>query len=194
MRTVTGLRDEPRGRVAVDVDGAPWRTLPADAVARAGLSVGLALDRERVRTLRRELKRSEALAAATGALRRRDLSRRALEERLARRGVDPHARRAAVETLERSGVLDDDRFAHARATALADRGRGDAAIRWDLEQRGVEPEAVERALAALEPEADRAERLVRRLGRGVASARLLAVRGFSEEAVERAVGAGGAEP
>ena len=116
-----------------------------------------------------------------------------LERRLGRRGISPEARRDALDTLERSRLLDDERFAHARAAALAQRGRGDAAIRWDLEQHGVAPEAVEQALAALEPERERAERLVRRRGRGRATARLLGGRGFGEEAVEWAAADAGAD-
>src|SRR5918911_318192 len=95
---VTALRSE-RGRVAVALDGAPWRTLPLEVVLRAGLRVGDDLDRPRARTLRRELRRHEALAASAGALRHRDLSARRLEQRLERRAVPPAERARAVETL-----------------------------------------------------------------------------------------------
>ena len=40
MPTVTGLREDRRGRVAVELDGSPWRTLPADVVVRAGSPAG----------------------------------------------------------------------------------------------------------------------------------------------------------
>ena len=40
MAIVSALRAEPRGRVAVELDGASWRVLPAEAVIRAGLAVG----------------------------------------------------------------------------------------------------------------------------------------------------------
>ena len=64
MRTVTALHPERRDRVRVDLDGEPWRTLPAAAVVSAGLRVGAALDRERARELGRSLRRFEALDAA----------------------------------------------------------------------------------------------------------------------------------
>jgi SOS response regulatory protein OraA/RecX len=69
---------------------------------------------------------------------------------------------------------------------LAERGRGDAAIAWDLERQGVSTEQVESALQALEPERERALALAARHGTGAATARLLARRGFGEEAVEAA--------
>jgi regulatory protein len=184
-RTVTGLRELRGGRVAVSLDGTAWRTLPGAAVVRAGLLVGVRLDRSKARELARELRRSRALAVAARSLSRRDQSRRELELRLSRAGV-PQEGRSALATLERAGVVDDNRFARSRAAQLADRGQGDAAIRWDLEQRGLAAEQVEQALAELEPEAARAARIVAKRGRGPATAGLLARRGFCDEVVASA--------
>lgn len=157
---ITALREQPRGRVDVELDERPWRVLPAAAVVRAGLMVGRTLDRETARTLARELRATRALADATRALRYRDLSRRRLEERLAQRGAGAAARAAALETLERTGLVDDARVAASRARALAGRGYGDAAIRFALEGEGVATGVAEAALAGLEPEPERARRLL----------------------------------
>jgi regulatory protein len=186
--TVTGLRADRRGRVAVDLDGAAWRTLPVDVVARAGLAEGRALDRSALRLLRRELRRAEALAVAGRALRRQDLSERGVAERLARASVAPAAVEESLAVLERAGLVDDSRFARTRATSLADRGYGDAAIRHDLERRGVGPEPIREALESLDDESVRAQRLVESRGPGPRTARFLAGKGFGEEAVETAAG------
>lgn len=172
MRTITALRERSRGRVDVELDGAPWRTLPTDAVVRSGLLVGRTLDREAARTLARELRRARALGTAVRALRHRDLSRRALEAR-----IDSPAREEALDALERSGILDDRRTSAARASALAARGWGDEAIRYRLEQDGFGGEALEEALAGLDPEHERA-RVFAAKGRSV---RWLAARGFAPE-------------
>ena len=79
MPCVTALRGVGRGRVAVELDGAAWRTVPLEAAVCAGLSVGIELDRSALRTLRRELRRLEALSVAVGALRYRDHSKASLE-------------------------------------------------------------------------------------------------------------------
>jgi regulatory protein len=191
---VTALRERPRGRVEVDLDGVPWRLLPADAVVRSGLFVGRALDREAARALGRELRRAEALGVAVRALRYRDLSRRRLEERLAGRGTRADASADAIGALERAGLVDDGRVAAARAQALAARGYGDAAIRFDLEREGLGGESVAEALAALEPERERARRLVEQRGRGAQAARWLAARGFEAGTVEEAGGGFAEEP
>lgn len=188
MPTVTALRDDRRGRVAVELDGAPWRVLPADVVVRAGLFEGRALDREALRLVRRELRRAEALRTAGLALRSRDLSRRRLAERLAR-SVPPQAAAESIATLERAGLVDDERVAGARAAALADRGWGDQAIRHRLRAEAFDEAVVGEAVDGLEPERERARRLIERRGPGPRTARYLSGRGFGEDAVEAALGA-----
>ena len=191
---MTGLKERRGGRVAVEVDGEPWRTLPVDAAVRAELRVGVELDRARLRSVRRELRRTEALAWAVRALRRRDLSRQALEERLSHAGLAADERRAALATLERAGLVDDGRFALARAEALAARGYGDEAIRWTLEREGVAAELAGRSIEPLRPESERAAAVVERRGPGRATAAYLARRGFADETVEGVLGAGNARP
>jgi regulatory protein len=131
--------------------------------------------------------RAPALALATRALARRDFSERGLRERLQQAGVTAAEAAEAVAALQRAGLVDDARFALARAQALAERGKGDTAIRFDLAHQEVGADDIDAALVALEPERERAERVVARRGAGAATARLLARRGFDEDAVEAAV-------
>jgi SOS response regulatory protein OraA/RecX len=188
MATVTALRRAGPNRVAVEVDGAPWRTLPAQAVLNARLRVGAALDRPTLRLLRRELRRAEALAVATRILATSDQSALALRKRLERRGIEPRVRQETVQVLERSGLVDDRRTAAARAQALAARGYGDAAIAADLERRGFDRASAAAALAALEPESERAAEIAAHRGTSPKTAHFLASKGFSDEAVEAACG------
>src|SRR5262245_57989669 len=187
---VTGLRRSGRNRVAIELDGTPWRVLPAEPVAAAGITEGVTIDRARARTLNVELRRVEARNTALSALRRRDHTTATLSARLAERGVAPAALRTTLETMERSGLVDDTRFAHGRAAALADRGAGDAMIRDDLERRGVPSDLVAAAIAELEPEAARAARFVNAHGNTPRALRRLAARGFGSDALESLVADG----
>jgi len=63
--------------------------------------------------------------------------------------VAPAAVADSLAVLSRAGLVDDARFARARAGSLAERGYGDAAIRYDLERQGVAPELVQEALERL---------------------------------------------
>ena len=190
MPTITALREDHRGGVALELDGAPWRTVPVAVAARAGLVEGRTLDRPALRTLRRELRRAEALALAGRALRARDLSRARLAARLERAAVAPAAAEASLRALEDVGAVDDERFARARAESLAGRGYGDAAIRHDLESQGVATDVVESALEPLEPEIERVRPIVERRGANARTARFLAGKGFSQESCEAALGPG----
>lgn len=125
----------------------------------------------------------EAVEAALRALRHRDLSASELEQRLRSRGFGEAERDEAVETLTRTGLLDDARFAASRARSLAGRGAGDAYIRHALAAAGVAAELVDDALGELEPEAERARLVVERRGASLKTARYLGGKGFSDEVV-----------
>jgi regulatory protein len=120
---------------------------------------------------------------ALRALRHRDLSRRELEERLRAKGFGETVRDEALEMLERTGLLDDRRYAESRARSLASRGAGDAAIRQALTRAGVDDEVVDEALETIEPEVERARALTARRGADAKTARYLRGKGFSDEVV-----------
>jgi regulatory protein len=126
----------------------------------------------------------DPLELAARALRRHDRSRRDVDVRLRQAGIGDADRAETLERLERIGYLDEDRFARARAAALAERGYGDAAIRADLEQQGTAPDRIEAALAELAPEHERAAALVERLGASARTGGRLLRKGFAPELVE----------
>ena len=130
----------------------------------------------------------DPLELAARALAHRDRSRRDVDERLARAGIDEERRADALETLERVGYVDDERFAGARADVLAGRGYGDEWIRHDLAEHGLAGEAAAAAIGALPPEAERAAALVERLGRSRKTAARLARKGFGADALGAALG------
>ena len=128
-----------------------------------------------------------AFESAVRALRHRDRTTAQLDRHLAERGFTEDERAGALGTLARTGVVDDSRYAANRAATLADRGAGDAFIRHDLERAGLGAGAVEEALALVEPESVRADRMVDRRGASAKTARYLAGKGFSDEVVRGAV-------
>jgi regulatory protein len=128
---------------------------------------------------------SEARELALRALRRRDHSRRDLDRRLERAGVPADERTRVLDALADAGLQSDARFAEARATSLAERSAGDELIRRDLVQHGIDEEVAAAALAALPPEAERAERAFTRRGGGGKALRYLAAKGFAADSLER---------
>jgi SOS response regulatory protein OraA/RecX len=131
---------------------------------------------------------SDPIDVAARALRHRDRSRRQIEERLARAGVEDDRRADALDALERIGYVDDSRFAEGRAHSLAERGYGDEAILALLTADGVAPEVAAGAVGGLLPEEERASAIVASLGASPRTAARLARKGFGPDAVEAAAG------
>jgi regulatory protein len=185
---LTKLRRAGPGRVALEVDGRPWRTVPDEVVVRAGLSAGLELDRPTLRRVRAELARARAHAVAGRALARRELSAHELEARLERAGVPAELVDETTSAAVSVGVVDDGRFAHSRAEQLAARGYGNAAIAARLEAAGVEDDVVRATVEALEPETERARRLAGDVTDPRKAVRRLAMRGFDSDTIEEVAG------
>jgi SOS response regulatory protein OraA/RecX len=161
--------------------------VPDDVVVRCGLHSGLEIDRPLARSLARELRKASALATAERALRSRPLSEERLRRRLDERGVPAAACESAIDTLQRAGQVDDERLARGRASSLAERGWGDAAIVARLTGEGLPGSMVEAAVSALEPEPARAAFLA--FGKDPRKAwTLLQRRGFDRETIEATLG------
>lgn len=135
----------------------------------------------------------DAIDAALRALRHRDRTTAELDRRLQASGVGEREREEALATLARTGLVDDRRYAGARAASLAQRGAGDALIRHDLLRIGLEEEDVADALATLEPERARARRIVAARGRSTKTARYLTGRGFADDVVTAVIAEAGGE-
>jgi len=135
----------------------------------------------------------DAHELALRSLRTRDRSVQELDKRLAASGADDEERAEVLGSLQRTGLLDDRRFAEDRAASLARRSAGDALIRHELAAAGVAAELVEGALASLEPEIDRARAIVERRGRDARTARYLAGKGFAGDVVGAVAGGAGDE-
>ena len=184
MPRVSALRHGNGTSVEVWLDGQPWRLLHEAVVVRAGLSVGVLLDRDRAVAVARERRRSQAMGIAVRALRARDHSAASLRERLVLRGTDAGVAEDTVERLAHVGLVDDARVATLRAEALARRGLGDHAIRADLEARGIGDAVAVSAMQSIAPEPERLAEQLERHGRSLATVRMLARKGFAEDAFE----------
>jgi SOS response regulatory protein OraA/RecX len=130
---------------------------------------------------------SSPVDLAARALARRDRSETDVKQILARKGVSDADAEQAVERLRELGALGDERYACGRASALAERGYGDAAIASRLAGEGVARELGATAVDALAPERERAAGLAARRGETLRTARWLAGRGFSSESIASAL-------
>jgi SOS response regulatory protein OraA/RecX len=133
------------------------------------------------------VRRQRAEGVALRALARHDRSRASLDARLARAGVAAPERADVLTRAERSGLVDDARFAATRARQLAERGAGDLLVLADLARQGIDEHLAREAVATLDAEVDRVAEIVGRRGASPQTLRYLASRGFAEESLEALV-------
>jgi len=134
---------------------------------------------------------------AVELLARRDHSRLELERKLATRGFPGAMIAAALDSLERSGVLAAARFAESFVRSRVAKGQGPVRIRAELAQRGVGAEAAEHLLKSPDIDWQDSIRAVRRKRFGASpprdyrerarQARFLQYRGFTPDQVRAAL-------
>ena len=170
MAVVTALRATRRGGVALHVDGEYVCTVSEPAVARWRLFKGRELDDETLALIIEQASAARVLADAYRLLGHRARSRQELRQRLLAKDHTEQAVVAALQTLQRDGLLDDAAFARSY---VADKRRlsgwGAERIRRGLAGLGVDEADVEAALGGPAEdgggaEMDRALSVLRKLG------------------------------
>jgi regulatory protein len=84
------------------------------------------------------LDESECRRQALSALARREHSRLELERRLGARGYGPDVISVTLDRLERTGLLDADRFCESFVRSRISKGQGPARIERELAERGID--------------------------------------------------------
>jgi regulatory protein len=198
MAEITALRTHARrrSRIEIDLDGRPWLTAPATAVA--GLGVGSILDAEAQADLRHRAEAAEALESAGRLLARRRHTEQELRRRWQGKGFSAAAIERALAQLKRNGAVDDAAFARDWVeNRMSFRPRSAAMLRAELRSKGVGPVETAAALAELNEEsaarlaAERAARRWRSLeaeGRRRKVYAYLVRRGFTQDTIRSVLG------
>ncbi|MGH3137838.1 MAG: regulatory protein RecX [Gaiellaceae bacterium] len=129
----------------------------------------------------------DAYECALRALHHRDRTEHEIEQHLRDRGFSEADRARTLGALRRTGLVDDERFAHARAASLAERGAGNALIRARLADAGVPDEVVAAALDTVGDETTRARHIVERRGGSPKTVRYLYGKGFSDDVIRAVI-------
>ena len=137
--------------MAVATSDGETLTLRAEAVERAGLRKGDALDGGIRAGLEREEQRWTAHDAALRLLSYRPRSERELGQRLRLRGIAGDVVDEEIERLRGAGLLDDEAFAQSWVEdRQANAPRGQRLLRYELLGRGVRAELAEAAVESVD--------------------------------------------
>lgn len=145
---VTGLRPDPRAPdcLVVEVDGARFASVAADAVRELGLEKGQPLEAAQKERLNYLADVEGAKRVALRLLATRPRSVQEVLRRLRHRGHNPSAAAEVVGRLESQGLLDDRAYAEHFARVRGERGHGRSRLLTDLLAKGVDRNVAERAI------------------------------------------------
>lgn len=160
MALVTDVKTPRRGtkRRILEVDHSEWRETSAEVLAPLGVRPGHIGP---LAELEAAIDAAEPVRARERALRLlafRERSAAELAGRLEEDGYPAQVVRATVDSLVRSGLVDDARFAAVTARGLTRvRGMGRSRALRDLAVKGVDPEIAREAVDEALPPDDEAE-------------------------------------
>ena len=155
MPQITALTSLPKqpGRIAVEIDGAPFGVVSIETLLALALVVGGDVDDRAHAALGDDAAALKTYDRALRLLAARGRSVRELRRRLVM-AKEPEAHvDAAIRRLEAMGALDDDEYARqvARSQMLG-RGYAPRRIKQDLARRGVARDVAERAVQVVQVE------------------------------------------
>ncbi len=163
---ITAIEPQVRrpDRVSIFVDGVFVLGMHVEVAADSGLWVGQVVSVPDLQALASAEELRRARESALQLLGYRARSRRELQQRLIRKGYEPELVEAALDHLERSGLINDAEFSESwvrQRTGGRPMGRNRLAA--ELRQKGVDREVIDQALEPMDP--DRELDLALRVGR-----------------------------
>lgn len=166
ITSITAVRIGGRARI-IEIDGHAWRTTSAATVRLAGIKEGDVVSLETLQEQLDEAERQALRDRALAVLGYRERSVSELRSKLLEDGYPSESVASTVSAFERSGLVDDERFAESVARSAAGlRAIGRRRAERDLASRGVSDEIAAAALDMYIPaegEHARAVALARRL-------------------------------
>ena len=184
---VSDLAPTRRGRMSLFVNGEFQFSLDLETLAKSGLAVGDMLSTATLADLREQSDERRAKDKALNYLSLRAYGSAELSQKLCR-VFDEATAGAAVATMARLGLLDDEAFACRRAAWWQQQGKSTRDIRTKLLALGLPRDLIDTALEGLSDDADEAalrrvieKQYLTKLARGECEKVLaaLARRGFS---------------
>ena len=149
---LTYMRKRGHGRVNVELADGSTLELDAELAVAHQLKPDMVLSGAALEGLRREQHALEARQRLVRYLALRRKSRREAQLYLARLGFSEEAVEGALEKAAALGMIDDAGYAQAYTrSAQRSAHKGPRAIRYELYQRGVDPQTTAEAVAPAEP-------------------------------------------
>ena len=142
-----------KDRYYIDFDGDISLTVTINQIADYSLFTGRELDDDEFAALSADANLSSAKSKALKMLGARPMSKKEIQDRLARKGTDDASSEKAIDWLENIGAVNDTEYACTIVRHYAQKGYGLGRIRDELYKRGIPRELWDEVLTCM-PETD----------------------------------------
>jgi len=135
--------------------------LSADIIVKFGLNKGVEIADAVYKEVIKADKAFRVMFDALTLVGRRSYSAKSLQEKLLQKGYEPQNAKAAIERLKELEYINDEKYSKVYAKYLADRGKGEYAIRQELTEKGISKELIAAALSSLKQDSEPFEQIIK---------------------------------
>lgn len=151
--TITALTAQKRNRQRVNVYLDGEFAFGLSRIVAAWLSVGQEISDEKIAALQAEDAREEAYQRALKFISYRPRTQAEVRQNLQKHHIPEEIITEVVQRLQNSGLVNDRQFAHLWVENRSElRPRSRRALKYELQQRGVDPETIEQSIEAIDDE------------------------------------------
>jgi regulatory protein len=133
----------------------------ADSIVKLGLKVGKDLADKEYKEFMSYDKYNRIMSDALAAVALRSYSSRGLQEKLLQKGYDKDMALNVVNRLEELNYINDDKFSKNYAVYLSQKGKGEFAIKAELEKHGIDKVLIMEALDEVKSQEEPYEQIVK---------------------------------
>ncbi|MDR2812056.1 MAG: recombination regulator RecX [Endomicrobium sp.] len=133
----------------------------ADSIVKFSLEVGKELTDKEYKEVMSYDKSNRIMSDALASVALRSYSSRGLQEKLLQKGYDKDMALNAVNRLEELNYINDDKFSKSCAVYLSQKGKGEFAIKAELEKQGIDKVLVMEALDEVKFQEEPYEQIVK---------------------------------
>ncbi|MDR1196446.1 MAG: recombination regulator RecX [Endomicrobium sp.] len=134
--------------------------ISADSIVKFGLKEGADLTDEELKRISSFDKSGRACADALALVGKRSYSSKSLYDKLIQKGYDSKDAKAAVGRLKELNYINDEKFTKIYAQYLKNRGKGEYAIRAELEKHAIDKNTINETLELLKSEEEPHEQII----------------------------------
>lgn len=133
----------------------------ADTIVRFGLKQGLNISENDYEDLVAYDKSNIMMSYALLLISKRSYSSKGLQAKLTQKGYKLENVVKAVKRLEELGYINDEKFSKVYADCLSQKGKGEFAIKFELEKHGIEKSLINNALKSVKTELEPYEQIIK---------------------------------